>query len=131
MPKADPLKRPEAALRKFALAFPETIEDFPWDHTALKVKGKIFLILSRHEGKLNVTVKLPESRAYALGLPFAQPTGYGLGKHGWVTGTFAPGDDVPIEMLEEWITESFRAVAPKKVVAAMDGEPAPKKRKSR
>jgi predicted DNA-binding protein (MmcQ/YjbR family) len=124
MPKADPLKRPEAALRKFALTFPETVEEFPWDHSAFKVKGKIFVILSRDEGRLNVTVKLPESRAHALGLPFAQPTGYGLGKHGWVTGTFAPGDGVPIDMLREWIAESFRAIAPKKLVAASDGEPA-------
>ena len=78
-----------------------------------------------------MTVKLPESGAHALGLAFAQPTGYGLGKHGWVTNVFAAGDDVPVEMLKEWVTESFRAVAPKKVVAAMDGEPARKKRKGK
>jgi predicted DNA-binding protein (MmcQ/YjbR family) len=131
MPKPDPLKRPEAALRKFALSFPDATEDHPWGEMAFKIKGKVFVFLSRHTGGLNVTVKLPESGDHALGLPFAQPTGYGLGKHGWVTSTFAPGDDMPIEMLNEWITESFRAVAPKKLVAALDGEPAPKKRKAR
>lgn len=129
MPPADPLKRPEAALRAFALTFPDATEDHPWGEMAFKVKGKVFLFLSRHTGGLNATVKLPESGPHALGLPFAQPTGYGLGKHGWVTNTFAPGDDVPVEMLKEWVTESFRAVAPKKVVAAWDEARSPKRLK--
>jgi hypothetical protein len=47
------------------------------------VKGKIFLILVMHEGKLGVTMKLPESGKSALALPFATVTGYGLGKSGW------------------------------------------------
>ena len=45
MPKADPLKRPEAALRKFALTFPGSHEDHPWGETVVKVKGKIFVFL--------------------------------------------------------------------------------------
>ena len=35
------LKHPLAQeLRKAALAFPETVEDFPWGHSAFKVSGK-------------------------------------------------------------------------------------------
>src|SRR5437764_3023576 len=52
----------------------------------------VFLFLSRHDGNLNLSVKLPVSSAAALALPFAEPTGYGLGKHGWVTSKFAPGN---------------------------------------
>jgi len=119
----DPLDQPEAALAKVALAYPEVIEDHPWGERAFKIKGKVFLFLSRHNGGLNVTVKLPDSNAYALTQPFAKPTGYGLGKSGWVSSRFDPTDAVPVDLLEDWIAESFRAVAPKKVVAKLDGSP--------
>jgi predicted DNA-binding protein (MmcQ/YjbR family) len=117
----DPLDRPETALAKIALTYPEVREDHPWGERAFKVKGKVFLFLSRHNGGLNVTVKLPLSNAYALTQPFAKPTGYGLGKSGWVTNRFENPDDVPLDLLEDWINESFRAVAPKKVAAKMEG----------
>ena len=53
-------------------------------------------------------------------LPFAKPTGYGLGKSGWVTATFAAGDEPPVEMFKAWIDESYRAQAPKKLVKSLD-----------
>jgi predicted DNA-binding protein (MmcQ/YjbR family) len=110
----------EAALRRHALAFPETHEDFPWGHRALKVKGKMFVVLALEHDLLHLTVKLPVSGGMALGLPFASPTGYGLGKSGWVTARFGAANDLPLEMLREWVTESFRAVAPKKVLAKLE-----------
>jgi hypothetical protein len=39
------LTKSEGALREFALKFPETHEDFPWGHRALKVKGKVFVFM--------------------------------------------------------------------------------------
>src|SRR5262245_19464266 len=116
MARRDPLAAAFAALRDFALAFPKTVEDHPWGETAMKVKGKVFLFLSRHDGNLHLSVKLPVSASAALKLPFAEPTRYGLGKHGWVTAHFAVDDPVPLELLEEWIDESYRAVAPKSVL---------------
>jgi predicted DNA-binding protein (MmcQ/YjbR family) len=120
MSKANPLTRAESSLRQFALTFPETYEEFPWGHRALKVKGKVFLFMALEEGVLSLSVKLPLSGAMALTLPFASPTGYGLGKSGWVTARFGAADDVPTDMLEEWVDESFRAVAPKKLVARLE-----------
>jgi predicted DNA-binding protein (MmcQ/YjbR family) len=116
MPKAAPFSKVKTALRRAALAFPETREDHPWGESAFKVKGKVFLFLSEAEEQLHFTVKLPESRGFALLLPFAQPTGYGLGKSGWVTATFGPKDALPLPMLLDWMEESFCAVAPKRVV---------------
>jgi hypothetical protein len=52
-------------------------------------------------------------------MPFAQPTGYGLGKSGWVTLEFSPDDRLPTNMLFGWVEESYRAVAPKKLVAQL------------
>jgi hypothetical protein len=69
---------------------------------------------------LSLGTKLPASHEAALKHPFAEPTGYGLGKSGWVTATFGPADDIPVEILKEWIEESYRAVAPKGLVALWD-----------
>jgi predicted DNA-binding protein (MmcQ/YjbR family) len=120
MAARDPLSRAADALRKAALAYPQATEDHPWGETAIKVKGKVFLFLSRHDGKLNMSMKLPVSNAAALEMPFATPTGYGLGKHGWVMAAFAPADDVPTDLLLEWLDESYRAVAPKTVLARLE-----------
>lgn len=129
--------RAQDTLRTYALGFPGACEEFPWGESAFKVNKKVFVFLSRVEDILRVTVKLPVSGALALSLPFASPTGYGLGKSGWVTAQFAPDNDVPVEMLQGWIDESYRAIAPKKLVATLeDGDgnstpAAPPKRKKR
>lgn len=116
-----------ARLLKVALAYPEAREEHPWGEQVIKVRGKIFVFVGVPEdgSRLTITAKLPRSGAVALSLPFAQPCGYGLGKSGWVTARFARGDDVPEPLLLEWIEESWRAVAPKKLVAARDGGAAP------
>jgi predicted DNA-binding protein (MmcQ/YjbR family) len=111
------------AIRDYCLSLPEAYEDHPWGEVAFKVNKKIFATFGVPGDKFNLTLKLPFSHWPAQQLPFVKPTGYNLGKSGWVTATFATGDDVPTEMLEAWIRESYRAVAPKKL-AALVPEPA-------
>lgn len=110
----------EKALLTAALSLPEAVEDFPWGDRVMKVRGKIFLFLAQQKGALRLSMKLPFSRDFALDLPEATPTGYGLGKAGWVTFIY-PGEatqpDVP--RLGHWMRESYRAVAPKKLAAQM------------
>jgi predicted DNA-binding protein (MmcQ/YjbR family) len=106
------------AMRSHGLSYPETHEDFPWeDHRALKVKGKAFVFMGMGSDELNFSLKLPQSRDIALMLPFATPTGYGLGKSGWVSATFPADASPPVDMLLDWIDESYRAIAPKKLIA--------------
>jgi predicted DNA-binding protein (MmcQ/YjbR family) len=109
-------------LREHALQYPDVTEDFPWGELAIKIKTKAFIFMRAEEEVLSLSVKLPHSRDMAVDLPFAQPTGYGLGKHGWVTAKFVKGDEVPVDLLKSWIDESFRAVAPKRVVASLDAK---------
>ena len=106
-------------LKAAALAYPEAREDHPWGETVIKVRGKIFLFLFEGEDGLRVSLKLPRSREFALEYPFTKPTGYGLGKAGWVTASFAPKVKPPLDVLVAWLDESYRAVAPKKLVAAL------------
>lgn len=118
--KTNPAERAEAALRAVALGYPEAYEDHPWGDTVFKVKGKVFVFLGAAEsGDFGISTKLPLSNAVALMLPFAEPTRYGLGKSGWVSARFGPKDEIPLDMLSSWIDESYRAVAPKKLVAAL------------
>ena len=123
----------ELALRDFGLAYPEATEDFPWEHRALKVRNKAFVFLGTNDKGLFVSVKLPESHLMAVDLPFAGPTGYGLGKHGWVSAQFGKGDAVPVGLIEDWIDESYRAVAPKTLVKQLPeaGAPPPSPAKKR
>ena len=116
------LRRAGRALLKYALAFPEAVLDHPWGEDVAKVNGKVFVFFGIVEKeRLYVTVKLPEAGEFALTFPFAQPSGYGLGKSGWVTSMFGSGDSPPVDILEDWIEESYRAVAPKRLVRELKG----------
>ncbi len=112
------------ALREFALGLPEAEEAFPWGERVVKVHKKVFVFFGLMEDldkRLMVNVKLPQTGIYALQMPFVQAAGYNLGTHGWVTARIAPGEPVPLDLLMEWIEESYCAVAPKRLVARLAG----------
>lgn len=120
-------------LRQFGLAYPGAHTKSPWPgHLDLAVKDKTFAYLSLEGEPLSISCKLPRSSEAALMLPFTKPTGYGLGKSGWVSASFEQHDP-PIDLLESWIDESYRAQAPKKLVASLDAtdatDEAPPKKK--
>ena len=126
MPPTHPVTHPDAkAIRKAALGYPETVEDFPWGDVAFKVRGKkAFCFFGSYEdGGFGVTLKLPFRAADALAHPFAEPTGYGLGSSGWVTCRFGPKEKAPRALLLDWLDESWRAVAPKSLSKTVTFEP--------
>jgi predicted DNA-binding protein (MmcQ/YjbR family) len=114
------LTRDGAKLRKVALAYPEAYEEMPWGHHAIKVKGKTFVFLAADDASFSLSAKLPSSAGVALKLPFASPTEYGLGRSGWVTARFPRTVHPPLEVLKLWIDESYRALAPKRLVAELE-----------
>jgi predicted DNA-binding protein (MmcQ/YjbR family) len=109
-------------LRRHGLAFPEAEEDFPWGHTALKVRGRTFAWLDKTDGALSLTVKLPVSRDFALVFDFAAPAGYGLGRAGWISCRFGADEASDLELLERWLAESYRAVAPKRLASLLPAD---------
>ena len=118
------MKDPRAVRRKllkFALSLPQAYEDHPWEEDVSKVGKKIFVFLGvgQNPATMAMTVKLTDSREQALMVPGAEPTGYGLGRAGWVT---IPLRDItpPLEVLTDWVEESYRIVAPKRLVAKLD-----------
>jgi predicted DNA-binding protein (MmcQ/YjbR family) len=109
------------ALRAFGLAFPGAHSKSPWPgHDDLAVKDKTFAYLPADGEPFSLSVKLPYTSEVALDLPYAKPTAYGLGKSGWVTFTPKEEEMPPLDQLKEWIDESYRAQAPRRLVKEHD-----------
>jgi predicted DNA-binding protein (MmcQ/YjbR family) len=110
-----------AQVREFALSLPGAWEDFPWDESVAKVGRKVFVFFGSEQraGPPMMTVKLVESHGHALAIEGAERTGYGLGRAGWVTVPLE-ADGVTLELLRDWVEESYRIVAPKRLAAELD-----------
>jgi predicted DNA-binding protein (MmcQ/YjbR family) len=103
------------ALKKFAAEKPGAWEDHPWGETVFKVGKKVFVFLGHTDYGYGLSCKLPDSAEAATTMfSWAEPTGYGLGKSGWVSARFEKSQDVPLDLLTQWIDESYAAVAPKR-----------------
>jgi predicted DNA-binding protein (MmcQ/YjbR family) len=112
-------------LRKFGLAYPKAHTKSPWPgHLDLAVNDKTFAYLSLEGEPFSISCKLPQSAGAALMLPDSQPTPYGLGKAGWVTVKFPESKPLPLDILKAWVDESYRAQAPKRLVALLPPRPA-------
>lgn len=107
-------------VRAFALSLPDAVEEHPWGEDVVKVRGKIFVFLGPSApASRRISVKLDESHAHALSIDGSERTGYGLGKAGWVTVPLR-ANGVGVQLLRDWIEESYRIVAPKRLVAELD-----------
>jgi predicted DNA-binding protein (MmcQ/YjbR family) len=115
-------QRTRTRLLAYSRSLPGATEDHPWgDESVAKVNGKIFVFFGAGEGTptIAIAVKLDESLEQALAVPGASPTGYGLGRAGWVTVPLQRTTP-PLDVLKDWIEESYRRVAPKRLVRELD-----------
>ena len=112
------------ALRRFGLSYPGAHSKSPWPgHDDLAVKDKTFAYLPADGDPFSLSVKLPYTGEVALQLPYAKPKAYGLGKSGWVSFSPDEAEMPPIDQLKDWIDESYRAQAPRKLVKELDSRP--------
>ncbi|MGW7369853.1 MmcQ/YjbR family DNA-binding protein [Streptomyces sp. NPDC054841] len=111
-------------VRSFALGLPGAAEEFPWGETVVKVNKKIFVFMGVDDGShpLGIGVKLKDEamHAHALSCPGAEPSGYGLGKAGWVRIPRARKGAPTADVLCDWVAESYRTIATKKLIAVLD-----------
>jgi predicted DNA-binding protein (MmcQ/YjbR family) len=108
-------------LRAWGLTLPGAHRKSPWpNHDDLAVNDKTFAYLPKRGEPFSLSCKLPYTGSAALDLPFAKPTGYGLGKSGWVSFTPAEDEIPDIDQLKEWVEESYRAQAPRRLVKELD-----------
>lgn len=112
-----------AAISDAACALPGAHLEFPWGERVIKVAGKIFVFLGMDDPSsewAGVGLKLRDSHEEAMATPGARPSGYGLGKAGWVSIPLGGEADPTWEQLERWLIESYRIVAPKRVSKELD-----------
>jgi hypothetical protein len=127
--KSDALLR---HLRERGLAkYPGSHLMSPWPgHLDLAVDGKTYAYLSLEGEPFGISCKLPKSSGFALSIPGTRPTPYGLGKSGWVSLSVEDGAAIPpLELLEEWLDESYRAQCKKRRLKELDGAAAGAKAK--
>ncbi|MWA14945.1 MmcQ/YjbR family DNA-binding protein [Streptomyces sp. BA2] len=115
-------------VRGFALGMPGAAEEFPWGESVAKVNKKVFVFLGTDDGSypLGITVKLTDeaAHAHALTAPGAERAGYGLGKSGWVRVPLEEKGTPAADLLCDWVEESYRTIATKKLVAELDARDA-------
>lgn len=124
------LKALQKKLQTFALSFPDTRVDHPWGETVAKVGKKVFVfnlgVVPPKDSKYppGLSVKLRPSLPAISKRSFAEPTGYGLARSGWVTIRFDRAESPTFEELQGWIRESYCLVAPKKLAKQVMGDAA-------
>jgi hypothetical protein len=106
-------------LRRHALRLPGAAEGIacagtPLECPTVTAGGKTFVFLADTEIRLKLRAALSEAEALAA----AEPGRYAVGAHGWVTigQPIAPAE---LDRLTEWVEESFRLIAAKKLVAQL------------
>lgn len=108
-------------LRAWGLTLPGAHRKSPWpEHDDLAVNDKTFAYLPKRGELFSLSCKLPYTGSAALELPYAVPAGYGLGKSGWVSFTPAQDQLPGLDQLKEWVEESYRAQAPRRLVRELD-----------
>jgi hypothetical protein len=121
-------------VRAFALELPNTAEDFPWGEAVVKIEkrdadpppwrrhlvhGPMFLWLGRRDADVPaVAVRLDRSYEQAVTIAGAERTTIsGLGQWGWLTVRL---ERVPVDLVCDWVDESYRRRATKRLVAELD-----------
>ncbi len=117
-------KRPPAPhvllerLRVLTATFPETRELETWGHPTFRVRDKIFASYGEHDGRPSISAKQTKPDQAVLVEDehrfFVAPY---VGKHGWV-GAWIDVVDWPL--IADLVERSYRLIAPKTLVKALD-----------
>lgn len=106
-----------AKLEAAALALPEAerVDIEAWDgQPTFRVRGKNFVFTNAEATSLSVKLPKEEAAAVVASDPDAEPTGYGLGRHGWVSLTLgARVSGARWDEVVEMVRTSYTLVAPK------------------
>ena len=88
-----------------------------WDgEPTFRVNGKNFIFTDKQATGLSVKLPKDEAEAVVATDPGAEPTGYGLGRHGWVSIQLGTKPTAARwREVEEWVRTSYTLVAPKRL----------------
>jgi predicted DNA-binding protein (MmcQ/YjbR family) len=116
-PSSNP-SRNMARLERIVARLPEAervdIEAWGGEPT-FRVRGRNFVFSALDASGISVKLPKEEAEAVVATDPLAEPTGYGLGRHGWVSVSIGKADADRWQQVEEWVRTSYTLVAPKKL----------------
>lgn len=106
-------------LQRIATQLPEAerVDITEWgDHPSSRVRGKNFVFCDAEARHLSLKLPRAEAEAVLATDPAATPTGYGLGRHGWIDVS-SPANAGPERwrQIAEWVRTSYTLVAPKRL----------------
>lgn len=104
------------ALRAIAASYPETEEVGVCVNTSFKALGKAFAFVGAKPEGYSLRLKLKASLEEAERLAAETPSVYSVGKFGWTLVKLPHDERLPDDLAARWIDESFRLLAPKKLV---------------
>ncbi|MQA07977.1 MAG: MmcQ/YjbR family DNA-binding protein [Pseudonocardiaceae bacterium] len=114
-------------LTKIATALPEAtrVDIEAWDgEPTFRVRGKNFVFADPDGHSLTVKLPIEEAEAVVATDPTAQPTGYGLGRYGWVSiALVGEESEQRWEQIVEWVHTSYQLVAPRRLARLLDESP--------
>jgi predicted DNA-binding protein (MmcQ/YjbR family) len=116
------MERLERIIAKLPEAQRVDIEAWGGEPT-FRVRNKNFIFTDHPVSRMSVKLPVEEAEAVVATDPGAQPTGYGLGRHGWVSIVVGRANAQRWTLVEEWVRTSYTLVAPKslaKIVLAED-----------
>lgn len=96
-------------LREYCLSFPFAEESFPFDDETLvmKVRSKVFALLSLDRGSINVKCDPEKAIEQREKYPDVLP-GYHMNKKHW--NTIIPNGSASDKLIREWIRDSYDLV---------------------
>jgi hypothetical protein len=106
-------------LRRAALSLPEAEERETWGHPTFRVRDKMFATLSDDGWSAGVKTTKEEQVVLVAAAPEVFGVPAYVGRHGWVSIRLAAADPGEVR---ELVTEAWRQTAPKRLVAAYDGD---------
>jgi predicted DNA-binding protein (MmcQ/YjbR family) len=114
--------------REICLALPDTQETLTWGKPHFRVKDKIFAGFDTESDTPSIGFKLEmKHAAKVIEDPHFRRAPY-VGHKGWVDMDLSTSTDW--EEVRAMVIESYRLIAPKKSVAALDGAPVVPRRKT-
>jgi predicted DNA-binding protein (MmcQ/YjbR family) len=94
----------------------ERVDIEEWgDHPTFRVNGKNFVFSDVDAEHLSLKLSKEEAAAVVATDPDVNPTGYGLGRHGWIALDLVAPDEERWQQVEEWVRTSYTLVAPKRL----------------
>ena len=104
----------------------ERVDIIEWgDHPTFRVRSKNFVFSDPEATHLSLKLPVDEAAAVVASYPAAEPAGYGLGRHGWVSITIGRDSGARWQQVEEWVRTSYTLVAPKTLARAVLAEDEP------